>query len=148
MKISMLAVPLSIFVVFSLLSSAQWKQQPTTGSTPMRLPDRTMYTGMSGIGPQLDAELVDKDKNAKEKRAVVKVDVWGMDLVAPHPGAEPKRSEAYLIYQLDQQTQIMTAEKEHTFDNLSAGEHKIRVQLAHANGHPAGAPVILSLKIG
>lgn len=148
MKVSRLALVFSVLFVFCLPVLAQWRQPPTTGSSPMNLADRTMYAGMSGVGPLLEAELVDEHKNADQKQAVVKTEVWGVDLIAaPQSGGEAKRSEAYLSYRLDQQPEIKTADKEQTFRNLSPGNHKIVVQLAYADGHPAGAPVVLDVRI-
>lgn len=148
MKVSRLVFAFSALFVFCLPVRAQWREPPTTGSSPMTLPDRTMYAGMAGIGPLLEAELVDEHKNADQKQAVVKAEVWGVDLIAvPLSRGEAKRSEAYLSYRLDQQPEIKTADKEQTFRNLSPGDHKIVVQLAYADGNPAGAPVVLDVKI-
>lgn len=137
----------ALFVLLFALSMpgyAQWRQDPTTGSTPMRLPDRTNYAGMSGLGPMLEAELADEHRNAQDKRAVVKAEVWGVDLInPPQSGVAIKRSEAYLSYRLDQQPEVKTTDKEQTFNNLPAGDHTIVVRLAYADGSPAGAPVTL-----
>lgn len=148
MKVRKLAVVSPLLFAFCFPVMAQWRQQPTTGSTPMTVADRTKQSGMTGIGPQLEAELVDEHKNAEQKQAVVKVEVWGVDLIsAPQGAAEAKRGEAYLSYKLDRQAEIKTANKEQTFRNLSPGEHQVTVQLAYADGRPAGAPMVLKLKI-
>lgn len=148
MKVSKLALVCPLLFAFCLPMMAQWRQQPTTGSTPMTVADRTKQAGMSGTGPQLEAKLVDEHKNTEQKQAVVKVEVWGVDLIsAPQAGVDAKRGEAYLSYKLDQQAEIKTANKEQTFRDLSPGEHQVTVQLAYADGRPAGAPMVLKLKI-
>jgi hypothetical protein len=147
MKVCKLALVSAVLFLFCAPMPGQWRQQPTTGSTPMRLTDRTNYAGMSGIGPLIEAELVDEHKNADQKQAVVKTEVWGVDLISPpQAGVDAKRSEAYLTYRLDQQPEVKTADKEQTFRNLPPGDHKIVVQLAFADGRPAGTPVVLKLK--
>ncbi|HYG98789.1 MAG TPA: hypothetical protein VD837_06625 [Terriglobales bacterium] len=138
----------AVVLTFALPMFAQWRQEPTTGSTPMRVPDRTNYAGMTGLGPLLEAEIVDEDANASQKKAVVKAEVWGVDLIAPpQANAEVKRTTAFLTYRLDQQQAITTAQKQYTFSNLPSGDHSITVQLAAANGQPMGAPVVLHVRI-
>lgn len=135
------------FLLSSAVASAQWIERPHTGSSQNLLPDRTNMTGMSGMGPQLEVQLVDADKNASEKKAVVRTEVWGVDLVEPQGNEEPNLTKAYMTYQLDGGEVVKTSEEEHTFENLAPGYHHIYVQLASLDGHPKGARLTLTVHV-
>ncbi len=136
------------FLLVQVPLHAQWKQLPTTGSPPERLPDRTTLVGQSGLGPLLTAKLVDKEKNAKKHRAVIVVETDGVELVDQvAAGHEPKLDQAHLQYRLDKNPVQQSASKSWTFDNLSSGEHEIRVSLASNDGHPIGMSKTLKVKV-
>jgi hypothetical protein len=147
LKVRAFSLFAAITLFAGLTASAQWRERPTTGSPQRTLPDRTNFAGMSGMGPQLEVGLKEHDQNAKDKRAVVEVEVWGVGLIEPDANREPNLTEAYLTYRMDDQPVIKTAEKEHTFSNLSPGYHTISVQLASSSGQPVGARMELSVKI-
>ena len=127
---------------------AQWKQLPSTGSPAERLPDRTTLAGQSGLGPLLTAKLVEKEKNAKQHRAVVVVETDGVELVDPKKaGGEPKLDQAHIQYWLDGNSVQNSTSKSWTFDNLSPGEHEIHVSLAANDNHPIGQSRTVKVKI-
>jgi hypothetical protein len=137
----------ALLFLSAFAARAQWRQPPTTGSLQEMLADRTNYAGMSGLSPQLEASLVNRGDNAKNKQAQVEVEVWGVDLIEPDSNREPKLTEAYLTYRLDNQPIIKTADKEQTFRNLTPGRHQIAVQLALSDGQPLGSAKVLDLRI-
>ncbi len=96
----------------------------------------------------LTAKLVDKEKNAKQHRAVVAVETDGVAMVsAEAAGHEPKLDQAHLQYRLDKDPVQNSASKSWTFENLSPGEHEIRVSLASGDDHPIGMSRTLKVKV-
>lgn len=136
-----------VFFSLSIAAFAQWAERPLTGSPQQTFADRTKLSNLSGMGPQLEVGLVDADKNASQRQAVVDVEVWGVNLVSPNSGHEPRNSEAYLLYRLDNQPVVRTDEKEYTFSNIPPGHHSISVQLAMSNGQPIGNRMVVSVRI-
>jgi hypothetical protein len=136
-----------IVCFFSLFASAQWMERPNTGSPQKYLPDRTNMAGMSGMGPELKVSLVNTHKNASARKAVVRIEVWGVDLVEPQRNQEPKSTLAYVTYQLDSGEVVKTAQKEQMFGNIPPGYHHIYVQLASLDGQPVGARMTLTVHI-
>lgn len=127
---------------------AQWREPPATGSPANELPDRTQLAGQSGLGPLLIAELVDKEENAKSHRAVVKVQTDGVIIVDPASAHfQPKLDEAHIRYQLDGGQAHDSTSKRWTFDNLSSGEHHIKVTLASSDNQQMGKGKILKVHI-
>lgn len=151
MKImSLFTKPAGLFVAVLALSSlapAQWRQLPETGSPNRHLPNRTVLSGMSGMGPQLKVSLVDADTNAENKRAVVRIEVWGVELVEPHANEQPNLSKSFVTYQLDDGEVVKTTGEEHTFENISPGYHHVYVQLAFLSGEPRGARLTLTVHV-
>lgn len=144
----MRTVLLIVFLQLSLLAQyavAQWKEPPSTGSPTYRLPDRTIWAGQSGLGPVLTAKLVDKDRNAKQHRAIVEVDVDGVRLV--YPEKEPNLEEAHIQYRLDNEPPRDSASKSCAFEQLAPGEHRIRVTLASSDGRRIGKGTTLKVTV-
>jgi hypothetical protein len=146
-NVSKPALVLVSLLFLSLIASAQWVERPHTGTSQTYLADRTNMAGMVGMGPQLEVFLVDADKNAVDKRAVVRIDVWGVDLVEPQSNQEPKLTQAYVTYQLDSGEVVRTAAEEHTFENLTPGYHHVYVQLASLDNQPFGARLTLTVHV-
>ena len=142
-----MAVVMILVAAFSIAASAQWMQDPETGSAPERVADRTKMSGMSGLGPQLEVGLVKPGENAKKKQAVVAAKVWGIDLITPGSYTQPNLTKGYLVYRVDEQPVIKTADKEVTFRNLSPGYHAVTVQLSSPDGHLVGARMVLAVHI-
>lgn len=142
-----IALGLAACVLLSAIASAQWIERPLTGSSQSLLTDRTMMAGMSGLGPQLEVSLVDPDKNAAGSKAVIRVEVWGVELVQPQSNQEPKLTLAYITYQLDSGEVIRSAEKQQTFSHMIPGYHHIYVQLASLDGQPVGARLTLTVDV-
>ncbi len=141
-----LMIPAAL-VLCSVTLFAQWAQNPTTGSNPEQLSDRTKIAGMTGLDPELKAGFVDKGSNAKEHKAVVRADVWGVDLVSSQSGTEAASTGAFLSYVLDHNPPIRTDQKEYTFDNLAPGQHTITVRLLSADGQTIGSNVVMGIHI-
>lgn len=129
------------------IAQAQWKQLPTTGSPEDRLPDRTTLAGQSGLGPQLTAEMVDKDANAKKRRVVVQVQTDGVEMVDPVSVNEPNLGQAHIEYRLDNGPAQQTTSKTETFETLPPGWHRVYVRLLSNDNHPIGKPTTLSVHI-
>lgn len=127
---------------------AQWKELPSTGAPTQRLPDRTIFVGQSGLGPLLIAKLVDEQKNAKQRKAVVDVQTDGVQLVDPEAAHhQPKIDEAHIQYRLDGGPVQNSTSKTWTFTQLSAGEHEVQVALATSDNLPLGKPKKLRVRI-
>ncbi len=133
-----------LFAAMSL--SAQWAQNPTTGSSPEQLPDRTKLAGMTGLDPELKADFVDKSQNAKEHKVVVRADVWGVDLVPPEANSQ-QNGTALLSFVLDHNPPVKTNQQEYTFDNVSPGQHTVTVRLLSPDGQEIGSNVVLGVHI-
>jgi len=80
-KLCLVAFAIALFL--PLVTFAQWRQLPTTGSPERRLPDRTTLAGQSGLGTTLTAKLVDEQANARNHKAVVEVQTDGVKIVDP-----------------------------------------------------------------
>jgi hypothetical protein len=146
MKSSVRAVVL-IMVSLSVAALGQWTEKPRTGSPEQMLPDRTNVAGMSGMTPELQAGLIDAQRNAAERRAVVHAEVWGLNLAEPQSQSQPKRNDGFLRYVLDRNEPVNTAGKEYTFPNLSPGYHTITVQLIAADDQPIGAKLVMTVHV-
>lgn len=117
----------------------QWKELPSTGSPTEQFPDRTTLAGETGAAPLFTASLVDKDINAKQHKAIVKVETDGVRLADPAQAHyQPKIDEAHIQYRLDGGPVQNTTSKTWNFDQLSPGEHQIYVALATSDNHPVG----------
>ncbi len=129
-------------------AECQWKQPPSTGSPENHLPDRTKLAGQSGMGPLLTARLLDKEGNAKKHRAVIEVQTDGIRLVesASAPN-ETGLDDAHIQYRLDDQPAENTTSKRWTFENLSRGEHRIRVNLASSDDRKVGEGTTLKVHV-
>ncbi len=126
---------------------AQWVENPQTGSPQQQLPDQTKMAGMTGLAPELKAGIVDEGKNAKQRKAVVRADVWGVNMVSPGDSGEPKGNNAYLSFVLDNNPPVRTDQKEYTFSNVSRGRHTITVRLLSTDGQEIGSNVVLGFRI-
>jgi hypothetical protein len=126
----------------------QWREPPATGSPSNELPDRTTLAGQSGLGPLLIAELLDKEENAKQRRAVVKVETDGVRIVDPASAHyQPRLDEAHIRYQIDDGNACDSTAKVWTFKSLPSGEHHIKVTLASSDGQQIGKGKLLKVRI-
>lgn len=142
-----LAILASILIVSAVSTSAQWAQNPHTGSSLQIVADRTNYAGMSGLAPELEVEVKDAHENAHNKQVVVEARVWGIDLVEPGSSQQPSLTRGYLLYRVDEQPVIKSAEKEMTFRNLSPGRHTVTVQLSSPDNYPVGTSKVMTVRI-
>lgn len=106
----------------------------TTGSSPMRVTDRTTLGGMVGL-PANIAVTVHPDR--RKHRAEVKVVPLGVQFVDPssQPGT-PDSYQGYVQYRLDNGAPVSTSASQWTFANLPPGHHTITVALLGADGKP------------
>ena len=150
MKLFRSIITLSVLLLFGLSAFAQWTwndKKPRTGSPQGTLVDRTNMAGMSGMEPSLEVALLNKDQNADQKKAAVKVETWGVNMIPPDSNRPPRLTEAYILYRMDDQPVVRSDKKEHTFTDLKPGWHSITVQLAASNGEPIWARMILNVHI-
>lgn len=127
---------------------SQWKELPATGSPPNRLQDRTILAGQTGLGPLLIAKLVNQEENARHHRAIIEVQTDGLKMVdSAAVNHEPRSDEAHIQYRLDNDSIENTTSKTWTFDNLSPGEHLIRVALASNDNHQLGKEKALKVHV-
>jgi hypothetical protein len=145
--------PCSFGAILLLLCSclpaySQWKEPPATGSPSNQLPDRTTLAGQAGLGPVLIVRLIDPKANAQNHKAVIEVQTDGLKLVDPAAvNHEPRLDEAHIQYRLDNGPIQNTTSKTWIFENLSAGNHLIRVALATSDDHQLGREKSLRLKV-
>jgi hypothetical protein len=94
------------------------------------------------------ASLVDKDAKAKQKAAVVEVDVTGVKLVDPATSQEKAvAGQGHLHYQVDTGPIIATPASKLAFHGLPPGKHTITVYVA-GNDHAALTPAqVLELQV-
>lgn len=129
-------------------SYGQWKELPATGSPQNRLPDRTTLAEQAGLGPLLTARLVDPKTNSRKHRAVVEVQVDGVQLVEPDAANhQPRADQAHLLYRLDNDPILNTTSRTWTFEHLASGPHLIRVALADNEKHELGKEQSLRLNV-
>jgi hypothetical protein len=136
-----------LVVSMGIVVSAQWKENPKTGSPQQRLEDRTNMAGMTGMVPMLKASFVHRSKNFPQRQAVVQAEVWGVNLVPPGSSNEPSLGKAYLAYVLDHYPVHKTDQKTYTFSDIPLGRHTISVQLMALNNQPIGERRILGFVI-
>lgn len=139
----------TIFTLFlPLVAAPQWRNPPKTGSPTQELPDRTGVAEQSGIGPDLSAVLVNPDANAKQKKAVVRVQTAGVSLVNPAAShGVPMNGQAHIQYRLDQNPIVNSTQTEMSFDHLSPGDHVIQVAMAGNDNRPIGEQKTLKIHI-
>jgi hypothetical protein len=139
---------ISLLICACLPASAQWKELPSTGSPSNRLPDRTTLAGQAGLGPLLIVKLVDPKTSVQSHKAVIEVQTDGLKMVDPAAvNHEPKFDEAHIRYRLDNGPIQDTTSKTWTFENLSSGQHVIRVALATSDDHQLGEEESLRVKV-
>jgi hypothetical protein len=139
-------VSVLIFLTLITLSAvAQWREPPMTGSAQELLPDRTNIEGMSGMGPEITAGLVDREQNAKQHRAVVKVSSWGT-AIANSGQMHGNLDANTIVYQLDDQNPVADG-SEMVFENLAPGKHTVTVMMADSEGHQEGDKSELKFEI-
>jgi hypothetical protein len=148
MKSALISLAMLVLALLPARGWAQWREPPATGSPANELPDRTTLAGQSGLGPMLNAELIDKDQNAKRHRAVIKAQTDGVQLVDPVSAHHQRRlDEAHLEYQLDGGRVCESTSKTWTFERLTSGEHHIKVTLASSDNHQMGKGKLLKVHI-
>ncbi len=98
-------------------------------------------------GPQLKAHLVDKEKNAARRIAVVEVDVRNVTLTDPIAYRDSGSGMGHLQYRVDSGPYILPMANQLVFEGLTPGKHTIEVSLADGAFRPLGAQVALELVI-
>jgi hypothetical protein len=128
----------TLFWLSALPAYSQWKE----------LPDRTTLAGQAGLGPTLIVKLLNSKVNALNHKAVIEVQTDGVKLVNPAAvNYEPRFDEAHIQYRLDSGPIQDTTSNTWTFENVSTGEHLLRVALATSDGHQLGRQKSLKLKV-
>lgn len=144
-------IPILIAIALYLPSTkgyCQWREPPATGSPENTLTDRTTLAGQNGLGPLLIAKLMNAHDNARKHRAVVEVQTDGVRIVDPAAARhQPKLDEAHIEYRLDNGQAQERTSKIWTVDNLSRGDHRIRVALVSSDNHQMGEEKILKLRV-
>jgi len=98
-------------------------------------------------GPQLKAQLVDKEKNAARRIAVVEVDVKNITLTDPTTYRGGGSGLGHLQYRMDNGPYILPMSNRLVFEGLTPGNHSIEVSLANDSFAPLGAKAKLDLAI-
>jgi hypothetical protein len=102
----------------------------------------------AGHPPALSAKLVDAEKKAQKHEATVEVQVAGVQMVDPAKvNEQPAEGQGHLHYQVDNGPIIATTAAKLSFHELSAGQHKITVELVGNDHQPLGAQEILTVTI-
>jgi hypothetical protein len=98
-------------------------------------------------GPQLKAQLADKEKNANRRIAVVDVDVKNVTLTDPIDYRGGGSDMGHLEYRLDGGPYILPMTNRLVFEGLAPGKHTIEVSLADGSFRPMGAKTELEVVI-
>ncbi|MBZ5652229.1 MAG: hypothetical protein LAO18_17305 [Acidobacteriia bacterium] len=98
-------------------------------------------------GPQLKAHLVDKEKNAARRIAVVDVDVRNVTLTDPISYPDSGSGMGHLQYRVDSGPYILPMANQLAFEGLTPGKHNIEVSLADGSFRPMGAQAELEIVI-
>ncbi len=123
---------LGVILAACLPLAAQWPP-PRTGSTPETLTDRTVLAGQVATSTDFGVRLVNPDKLAKQKSAVVEASIEGLELV--NPGGAPNEYQGHIAYKLDNGTERTTTSRRFELQNLPPGRHVITVYLAGNDNH-------------
>ncbi len=108
----------------------------------------TPTTAMPQGAISLKAKLMDPEKNAKTKTAVVAVEVVGVSLVDPALSeGKPVAQQGHLHYRVDNGYVIATPYSKLSFHDLAPGTHQISVFLAGNDHSPLGPQQTLTVKI-
>lgn len=98
--------------------------------------------------PTMAARLIDSDVKARERGAVVKVDVRDLEIVDPaavYGKAAP--GQGHLHYRLDDGPVIATTATRLSFHELASGTHTITVTLAGNDHAPLGPSETMTVTI-
>ncbi len=98
-------------------------------------------------GPQINARLVDKDKNASRRIAVVEVDVKNVTLTDPISYRDSSSGMGHLQFRVDEGPYIVPMTNRLVFEGLTPGKHTIEVSLADGSFRPMGAKAELEIVI-
>ncbi|MGA7929060.1 MAG: hypothetical protein WCA20_24055 [Candidatus Sulfotelmatobacter sp.] len=97
--------------------------------------------------PMLLATLKNKDKNAKERTAVVEVETQNIGLVTSDVSSYEGDDMGLLEYQVDQAPVLATADMRVMFRDLTPGKHTITVSLVNTEYKDLGAKAELEIDI-
>lgn len=98
-------------------------------------------------GPMLKAQLLDRNKNAQHRLAVVDVDVKGVVLTDPTSYEYSMPGEAHVQFRLDGGPYVLPMNNRVAFEGLTPGKHTIEVTLADNSYRPLGPKVTLDITI-
>jgi hypothetical protein len=99
-------------------------------------------------GPQMNANLVEPEKNAAKGTATVVVDVSGVALTDPAMAKEvPMAGQAHLHYQVDDGPVVATPTPKLSFHGLKPGDHVVVVTLAANDHSPLGPKATLNVRV-
>ncbi len=113
----------------------------TSGIT--RVPPPSSY---NKNGATMSAQLVNPEEEAKERAAVVKVSVSGIQLVDPDTaGKTPHPGQGHLAYRVDMGPVVVTTATKLAFHELPQGPHRIVVELVANDGTPIGPHRVLNV---
>jgi len=114
---------------------------------PVLGPDRTNLAHVAGVGAGLEISLLNENRNARDKRVVVRANVTGVDLVQPNSPGEMAQYRGFLQYRLDGSAPVETTQLQHEFGNLSSGEHTVEVALVTSSRANITEPKKMTIKI-
>jgi hypothetical protein len=102
----------------------------------------------AGYPPALSAKLLDPEKKAQKYEATVEVQVAGIQLVdSAKANEQPAQGQGHLHYQVDNGPIIATTATKLSFQELSAGQHKIMVMLVGNDHKPLSVQETLTVTI-
>ncbi len=116
-------------------ASAQWTEKPRTGSAPEERPDRTVLQGQTGTSTNFGVRLVKTEEFAKQHKALVEAQVYGLELVSPGQNQAPNEYQGHIVYRVDNGPEQTAANERFEIAGLSLGNHTIAVHLADNEGH-------------
>jgi hypothetical protein len=140
-----IAILSAVVLGLSLWAGAQGR--PETPPTMERQGGQATQPG-GEHQPALSAKLVDPEKKAQKQEATVEAKVAGVELVDPAKVNErPAPGQGHLHYQVDNGPVIATTAPKLSFHELSAGQHKILVELVGNDHKPLGPRETLTVTI-
>jgi hypothetical protein len=106
----------------------------------------TDWLGVEG-GPRMRAALVDEAQNARNHSAVVEVQVLRIWLHSPQALGASSVTTGRLWYRVDQGPVIATTDTQLTFEQLTPGDHSIKVTVVGIDDHPLTPSAKLTVRI-
>lgn len=149
-KISAILAVAVTAILFSLATAARTDKPDHSERSDVTTQSRESYikkvpkVASTSKTVALVATLVDADRKAKERSAVVEVDVGGLALTDPAATSQaPMANQGHIHYRVDNGPVIATTAPKLSFHGLSKGQHKITISLAGNDHRPLGLEQVL-----